>query len=368
MVKCVKDCTFAAPIWESTIRMKLSQFKFNLPQDYIAREPLRIRHDSRLMVVNREDETITHHKFHDILDIFEEDDVMVVNNTKVFTARMYGQKEKTGAEIEVFLLRELNNEFRLWDVLVEPARKIRVGNKLYFGDDDLVAEVVDNTTSRGRTIRFLFDGTDEEFMNVIKKIGETPIPKYLNRPVVPEDELWYQSLFAKNLGAVAAPAVQCHFTRELIMRLEIKGIKFAETQLNLSMGAFREVEVEDLSKHKMDSEYFDIPEKTCEMVNNALAQKRRVLAVGGSVLRTLESSVSSSGTLNPATGWTDKFITPQYDFAIPNCFLTNFHEPASPLFMLSAAYAGYDFIKDIYREAFEQKYRFLCYGDALLIL
>jgi len=348
--------------------MKLSQFKFNLPERYIAPTPLKTRHDSKLMIVDRENHTIEHRKFHDILDVFKEDDVFVVNNTKVFTARMYGQKEKTGAEIEVFLLRELNNEFRLWDVLVEPARKIRVGNKLYFGEDDLVAEVVDNTTSRGRTIRFLFDGTDEEFMNVIKKIGETPIPKYLNREVLPEDEHWYQSLFAKNIGAVAAPAVQCHFTRELIMRLEIKGIKFAETQLNLSMGAFREVEVEDLSKHKMDSEYFDIPDKTCNMVNNALGEKRRVLAVGGSVLRTLESSVSSSGSLNPATGWTDKFITPPYDFNIPNCFLTNFHEPASPLFMLSAAYAGYDFIKEVYREAFEEQYRFLCYGDALLIL
>ncbi len=348
--------------------MKLSQFKFNLKEDYIAKTPLNTRHESKLMVVDRATGTIEHKQFHDILDIFKEDDVFVVNDTKVFTARMYGQKEKTGAEIEVFLLRELNNQFRLWDVLVEPARKIRVGNKLYFGNDDLVAEVVDNTTSRGRTIRFLFDGSDAEFMHVIKRIGETPIPKYLNRPVMPEDEHWYQSLFAKNLGAVAAPAVQCHFTRELIMRLEIKGIKFAPITLNLSMGAFREVEVEDLTKHKMDSEYFNIPDETCDEVNNALTAKRRVLAVGGSVLRTMESSVSSSGTLNPAIGWTDKFIFPPYDFNVPNCFLTNFHQPASPLFMLTAAYTGYDLVKKIYKEALDKDYRFLCYGDALLVL
>ncbi|MFN5251533.1 MAG: S-adenosylmethionine:tRNA ribosyltransferase-isomerase, partial [Bacteroidota bacterium] len=232
--------------------MKLSQFKYELPQELIAQEPLKTRHESRLLVVNTKERKIEHRMFHDVLDIFNEDDVFVVNNTKVFTARMYGQKEKTGAQIEVFLLRELNHELRLWDVLVDPARKIRVGNKLYFGDDDLVAEVVDNTTSRGRTIRFLFDGSDEEFNKVIKKLGETPIPKYINRPVKKEDEAWYQSLFAKHVGAVAAPAAQLHLTRELLMRLDIKGIRFAEVTLHLGLGAFREVEVEDLTKHKMD--------------------------------------------------------------------------------------------------------------------
>ena len=250
--------------------MKLSQFKFELPEKLIAQEPLKTRHESRLMVVDRKTRTIEHKMFHDVLDIFNEDDVFVVNDTKVFTARMYGQKEKTGAQIEVFLLRELNHELRLWDVLVDPARKIRVGNKLYFGDDDLVAEVVDNTTSRGRTIRFLFDGDDEAFDRVVKKLGETPIPKYIDRAVKPEDEQWYQSLFAKNVGAVAAPAAQLHFTRELLMRMDIKGINFTNVTLHLGLGAFRDVEVEDLTKHKMDSEYYRITQETCDTVNSAL--------------------------------------------------------------------------------------------------
>ena len=265
--------------------MKLSQFKFDLPEEFIAQEPLATRHDSRLLVVHSKERRIEHRSFKDILDIFDEDDVFVINNTKVFTARMYGQKEKTGAQIEVFLLRELNHELRLWDVLVDPARKIRVGNKLYFGDDDLVAEVVDNTTSRGRTIRFLFDGTDEEFANVIKKLGETPIPKYITRPVKEEDEAWYQSLFAKNVGAVAAPAAQLHITRELQMRMDIKGIQFSEITLHLGLGAFREVEVEDLTKHKMDSEFYRIEPSACDAVNNAITNKKRVVAVGGSVMR-----------------------------------------------------------------------------------
>ena len=348
--------------------MKLSQFKFELPEELIALEPLKTRHDARLLVVDRKTKKIEHKKFHDILDIFSEDDVFVVNNTKVFTARMYGQKEKTGAEIEVFLLRELNHEFRLWDVLVDPARKIRVGNKLYFGNDDLVAEVVDNTTSRGRTIRFLFDGTDEEFATVIKKIGETPIPKYINRPVKPEDEQWYQTLFAKHVGAVAAPAAQLHMTRELIMRLDIKGIKFAEITLHLGMGAFREVEVEDLTKHKMDSEYYNIDQETCNTVNTAIAARRKIVAVGGSVMRAMETSVSSTQTLNASSGWTDKFIFPQYEFSIANAFITNLHQPGSPLFMLACAYCDYDLMKKVYEEAIKEKYRFLCYGDAMLIL
>ncbi len=348
--------------------MKLSQFKFELPEELIAQEPLKTRHDSRLLVVHSKERRIEHRKFHDILDIFDEGDVFVVNNTKVFTARMYGQKEKTGAQIEVFLLRELNHELRLWDVLVDPARKIRVGNKLYFGDDDLVAEVVDNTTSRGRTIRFLFDGDDEAFDKVIKKLGETPIPKYITRSVKEEDELWYQSLFAKHVGAVAAPAAQLHLTRELLMRLDIKGVNFAEVTLHLGLGAFREVEVEDLTKHKMDSEYYKITQETCDTVNNAITNKHRVVAVGGSVMRAMETSVSSMSTLNPSEGWTDKFLFPPHDFNIANAFITNLHQPESPLYMMACAYTGHEFMAEVYQEASKEKYRFLCYGDAMFIL
>lgn len=348
--------------------MKLSQFKFELPEELIAQEPLKTRHDSRLLVVHSKERRIEHRKFHDILDIFDEGDVFVVNNTKVFTARMYGQKEKTGAQIEVFLLRELNHELRLWDVLVDPARKIRVGNKLYFGDDDLVAEVVDNTTSRGRTIRFLFDGDDEAFDKVIKKLGETPIPKYITRSVKEEDEQWYQSLFAKHVGAVAAPAAQLHLTRELLMRLDIKGVNFAEITLHLGLGAFREVEVEDLTKHKMDSEYYKISQETCDVVNQAITNKNRVVAVGGSVMRAMETSVSSMRTLNPSEGWTDKFLFPPHDFNIANAFITNLHQPESPLYMMACAYTDHEFMAEVYQEAIKEKYRFLCYGDAMLIL
>jgi S-adenosylmethionine:tRNA ribosyltransferase-isomerase len=256
----------------------------------------------------------------------------------------------------------------LWDVLVDPARKIRVGNKLYFGDDDLVAEVVDNTTSRGRTIRFLFDGTDEEFATVIKKLGETPIPKYITRGVKEEDEAWYQSLFAKNVGAVAAPAAQLHITRELQMRMDIKGIQFAEITLHLGLGAFREVEVEDLTKHKMDSEYYRIEQSACDAVNTAIDNKKRVVAVGGSVMRALESSVSASSTLNPSEGWTDKFLFPPQEFHIANAFITNLHQPESPLFMMACAYTDHKFMTEVYQEAMKEGYRFLCYGDAMLIL
>jgi S-adenosylmethionine:tRNA ribosyltransferase-isomerase len=348
--------------------MKLSQFKFDLPGNFVAQEPLATRHEAKMMVVHRKEGRIEHRKFSDVLDIFNEDDVFVVNNTRVFPARMYGNKEKTGAQIEVFLLRELNNEFRLWDVLVDPARKIRVGNKLYFGDDELVAEVVDNTTSRGRTIRFLFDGTDAEFAAMVKKLGETPIPKYIERPVKPEDEAWYQSIFAKNEGAVAAPAAQLHITRELMMRLDIKGIKFAEITLHLGLGAFRSVEVEDLTKHKMDSEYFAIDEACTAIVNKGIAARKQIVAVGSSVVRAMESSVSSTRTLNPGAGWTDKFIFPPHEVAIPTAFITNFHQPESPLYMMATAFGGYDLIKDAYKEAMKKKYRFLCYGDAMLIL
>ncbi len=348
--------------------MKLSQFKYNLPETLIAKNPTYNRDDSRLMVLNRKDHTIEHKQFKDILDIFDENDVFVLNNTRVFPARLYGNKEKTGAKIEVFMLRELNNELRLWDVLVDPARKIRVGNKLYFGNDDLVAEVVDNTTSRGRTIRFLFDGTNEEFRNLIERLGETPIPRYLNRAIEEDDKERYQTIFAKEEGAVAPPTAGLHFSRELMMRMEIKGIKFTDVTLHIGLGTFRDVEVEDLTKHKMDSENYTVPQNTVDVVNQAIDEKKRIVAVGSSVMRALQSSVSSMNRLNPSTGWTDKFIFPPYDFKMTNAFITNFHPAQSTLMMQAAAFADYDFLKEAYSEALKEKYRFLCYGDAMLIL
>ena len=348
--------------------MKLSQYKFDLPESLIAQHPPKHRHDSRMMVLDRKKGSIEHKTFHDILDYFDDQDVFVVNNTKVFPARLYGNKEKTGAKIEVFMLRELNEELRLWDVLVDPARKIRVGNKLYFGNDDLVAEVVDNTTSRGRTIRFLFDGTREEFRNIIEKLGETPLPKYITRPVEEDDKDRYQTIFASAEGAVAPPTAGLHFSRELKMRMEIKGVNFTELTLHTGLGTFRDVEVEDLTKHKMDSEHYSIPASTANLVNKALTNKKRVVAVGSSVMRAIESSVSSKSTLNPSDGWTDKFIFPQYEFSIANAFVTNLHAPQSTLMMQAAAFAGYDFLKEAYKVAIKEKYKFLCYGDAMLII
>ncbi len=348
--------------------MKLSQFKFNFSESLIAKHPTDIRHESKLMVLNRATQKIEHRKFNDILEYFDDRDVFITNNTKVFPARLYGSKEKTGAKIEVFLLRELNKEMKLWDVLVDPARKIRVGNKLYFGDDTLVAEVVDNTTSRGRTIRFLFDGTDEELWRLIDRLGEMPIPKYMGRSVEKNDRERFQTIFAKNIGAVSPPAAGLHFTKELMMRLEIKGVEFAEVTLHNGLGAFRPVEVEDLTKHKMDSEYYDIPTETSKIVNRALDEKRKIVAVGSSVMRAIESSVSSTRRLNVTSGWTDKFIFPEYDFRIANCMITNFHTPESTLLMMNAAFAGFDLLQEAYNEAVKKKYRFLTYGDAMLII
>jgi len=294
---------------------------------------------------------------------------MILNNTKVFPARMYGNKEKTGATIEVFLLRELNKELRLWDVLVDPARKIRVGNKLYFGDDDLlVAEVVDNTTSRGRTIRFLFDGTDEEFRRNIEILGETPLPKYIKRKATPEDKFRYQTIFAKHEGAVAAPTAGLHFSRELMKRLELKGVEFAEITLHVGLGTFRQVEVEDLTKHKMDSEQFIIPEEAAKTVNKAIDAKRRVCAVGTTSMRAIESSVSADKHLKPANEWTSKFIYPPYDFSIANSMVTNFHTPESTLLVMIAAFGGYEHVMNAYEIAVKEKYRFYSYGDAMLII
>jgi S-adenosylmethionine:tRNA ribosyltransferase-isomerase len=348
--------------------MKLSKFSFDLPANLIAQDPHKNRDESKLMVLNRATQKIEHKKFKDILDLFEEDDLFIMNNTRVFPARMYGNKEKTGAKIEVFLLRELNEEHKLWDVLVDPARKIRVGNKLYFGDDDLVAEVVDNTTSRGRTIRFLFDGSKEEFNNIVRKLGETPIPKYIERAVKKEDEERYQTIFATVEGAVAPPTAGLHFSRELMMRMDIKGVKFTELTLHQGLGTFRNVEVEDLSKHKMDSESYSISEHTAALVNATQNTKKRIVAVGSGAMRAIESSVSSTGTLNASTGWTDKFISPVYDFSIANAFITNFHAPESTLMMLATAFGGYDFVIEAYKEAIKKKYNFQCYGDAMLIL
>lgn len=349
--------------------MKLSNFNFDLPPELLAEYPAPNRDESRLMVLDRKNKTIEHKMFKDLIDYFDEEDILVLNNTKVFPARLFGNKEKTGARIEVFLLRELNPETRLWDVLVDPARKIRIGNKLYFGEDDsLVAEVIDNTTSRGRTLRFLFDGSYQEFREKLNELGETPLPKYIKRDVEPEDAERYQTIFAKNEGAVAAPTAGLHFSKHLMKRLEIKGINFAEVTLHVGLGTFSPVEVEDLSKHKMDSEEIFINLEAVKTINTGIEQKRRVCAVGTTVMRVLESSVSSNATLNQYQGWTNKFIFPPYDFSIANAMVTNFHTPKSTLLMMVSAFAGYDFIREAYEEAVKERYRFYTYGDAMLII
>lgn len=349
--------------------MKLSKFKFNLPEELITQYPTENRDESRLMVLNRKDGSIEHKMFKDIIDYFEDKDTFLMNNTKVFPARLYGNKEKTGAQIEVFLLRELNRESLLWDVLVDPARKIRIGNKLYFGEnDDLVAEVIDNTTSRGRTLRFLFDGPYEDFKAAITKLGETPIPKYLNRDVEPLDKERFQTIFAKEEGAVAAPTAGLHFSRELLKRLEIKGVNFADVTLHIGLGTFRPVEVEDLTKHKMDSEQMMISQDSADTVNATKDAKGKVCVIGTTAMRAAETSVSTEGRLKPFDGWTNKFIFPPYDFEIANAMVSNFHAPESTLLMQVAAFGGYDNVMKAYKEAIKEKYRFLAYGDAMLII
>ncbi len=350
-------------------KMKLSEFTFDLPEELVANYPTDNRDDSRLLVIHRETGKIEHKLFKDMINYFSDGDVMIMNNTRVFPARMYGNKEKTGAKIEVFLLRELNRESLLWDVLVDPARKIRIGNKLYFGDDDsLVAEVIDNTTSRGRTLRFLFDGPYEDFKAKITELGETPIPKYIKREVEPEDEERYQTIFASVEGAVAAPTAGLHFSRQLMKRLELKGINFAELTLHVGLGTFRTVEVEDLTKHKMDSEQLIIPELCATIVNTAKHNKKRVCAVGTTSMRGIETSVSTDGFLKPFDGWTNKFIFPPYDFSIADCLITNFHTPLSTLLMMISAFCGHELMMQAYHEAIKEKYRFYSYGDAMLIL
>ncbi len=350
-------------------KMKLSDFSFHLPDELIAEYPSENRDEAKMMVLHRETGKIEHKLFKEIVNYFSDGDVMIMNNTRVFPARMYGNKEKTGAKIEVFLLRELNRESLLWDVLVDPARKIRIGNKLYFGDDDsLVAEVIDNTTSRGRTLRFLFDGSYDEFKAKITELGETPLPKYIKRAVEPEDEERYQTIFAKEEGAVAAPTAGLHFSRELMKRLELKGVNFAELTLHVGLGTFRQVEVEDLTKHKMDSEQVIIPQRSVDIVNEAKRNKKRVCAVGTTSMRSIETSVSTEGMLNAFDGWTNKFIFPPYDFSIANCMVTNFHTPLSTLLMMISAFCGHELMVEAYKQAVEQKYKFYSYGDAMLIL
>lgn len=350
------------------MKMKLSEFAMEIPDSMIANHPTEPRDGCRLMVCHRDTKKIEHKVFTDILEYFDEGDTMVMNDTRVFPARLEGKKEKTGAKIEVFLLRELNKKAKLWDVLVDPARKIRVGNKLFFGEGELVAEVVDNTTSRGRTIRFLFDGTDEELTELIETLGKTPIPPYIKRDVEDRDRDDYQTIYAKHTGAVAAPTAGLHFTRELLKRFELKGVEQAFITLHTGLGTFQPVEVEDLSKHRMDSEYFIIPNETCELVNGAKENKNHVLAIGTTSVRALESSVSANRRLKPASGWTDKFIYPPYEFNIPTALLTNFHMPKSTLLMMVAAFMGYDFAMEAYEVAVKEKYRFYSYGDAMLIL
>lgn len=349
--------------------MKLSQFTFDLPLNLIAQNPTKQREDSRLMVIHRKTGQIENRVFRDVMEFFDDKDVFVVNNTKVFPARMYGRKEKTGAKIEVFLLRELNKQNRLWDVIVDPARKIRVGNKLYFGDtEDLVAEVIDNTTSRGRTIRFLFDGSDEEFRKVLYAMGETPLPKYIKRKPDEEDRERYQTVFAKHEGAVAAPTAGLHFSRELIKRLEIKGIRFAEITLHTGLGTFRPIEVEDLSKHKMDAEYYNIDEFACKVVNKAKEGGHRICSVGTTTMRGLETSFTAQKLLKPSEGWTNTFIHPPYDFNIADSLITNFHLPKTSLLIMTCAFAGYELVMEAYKKAIKDKYRFFSYGDALLVI
>ena len=349
--------------------MKLSNFNYDLPKELLAEYPSDQRDESRLMVLHRNSGKIEHKTFKDVIDYFEDGDSFVLNNTKVFPARLMGNKEKTGARIEVFLLRELSREQRLWDVLVDPARKIRIGNKLYFGDDDsLVAEVIDNTTSRGRTLRFLYDGTYEEFREKLLELGQTPLPKYIKRDEEDFDKDRYQTIYAKNVGAVAAPTAGLHFSKHLLKRLQIKGVNLAELTLHVGLGTFNPVEVEDLSKHKMDSEELMINDEVVKIVNTTKQNKRKVCAIGTTVMRGLESSVSSTGTLNPYVGWTHKFIFPPYEFSIANALITNFHMPKSTLLMMVSAFAGYDFMMEAYNEAVKEKYRFYSYGDAMLIL
>jgi S-adenosylmethionine:tRNA ribosyltransferase-isomerase len=349
--------------------MKLSQFAYDLPLNLIAQHPTKTRDDSRMMVVHRRTGQIEDRYFRDVLEYYDDQDVFVVNNTKVFPARLFGRKEKTGAKIEVFLLRELDKANKLWDVIVDPARKIRVGNKLYFGDsEELVAEVVDNTTSRGRTIRFLWDGTNDAFRDMLEILGETPLPRYIRRKPDEVDKERFQTVYAKHEGAVAAPTAGFHFSKTLIKKLEIKGIRFAEITLHTGLATFRPMEVEDLNKNKMDAEYYRVEREACTIVNKARLGKHRICSVGTTTMRALESSFTAEKLLKPSEGWTNTFIHPPYQFNIADSLITNFHLPKTGLLILVCAFAGYDLIMEAYQKAIKDKYRFYNYGDAMLLI
>ena len=349
--------------------MKLSQFKYKLPEDRIAQEPVYHRDESKLMVVHRASGEIEHLEFKNILDFFDENDVFVFNDTQVFPARLFGNKEKTGARIEVFLLRELNAEMRLWDVLVDPARKIRIGNKLYFGEDNsMVAEVIDNTTSRGRTLRFLYDGSHEEFKHHLYQLGVAPLPPYINRPSTPDDMDRFQTIYATKEGAVTAPGAGLHFSRELMKRMEIKGIERAFITLHIGLGNFRSIDVEDLTKHKMDSEQMFVEAEACATVNKAREEGHRICAVGTSVAKAMETAVGTDGLLKEYEGWTNKFIFPPYDFTLPTALISNFQLPMSPMLMIACSFGGYDVVMKAYEQAVKKDYRFGAYGDAMLII
>ena len=354
------------------MRTKLSQFTFNLPKNLIAQYPTEERSEARMLVIHKSSGKLEHRQFKDILEYVHDKDAIIINNTKVFPARMYGRKEKTGAKIEVFLLRELNKEVRLWDVLVDPARKIRVGNKLYFydknGKEVLVAEVVDNTTSRGRTIRFLFDGDSNAFQAALRTLGQTPLPKYITRNLEPSDEERYQTIYAKEIGAVAAPTAGLHMSRELYKMLQIKGINFGEITLHVGLGTFRTIDVEDLSKHKMEAEYFRIDPSTADLVNKTKDAGNNILSIGTTTMRALESSVSASRYLKPAEGWTNLFIYPPYEFRIANMLVTNFHLPKSSLLIMVSAFTGHELLQEAYEVAIKEKYRFYSYGDSMLVI
>ncbi len=347
--------------------MKLSKFKFKLPEEQIALYPTENRDESRLLIVDKKTGKIEHRQFKNIIEYFDEHDVMVFNDTKVFPARLYGNKEKTGARIEVFLLRELNREYKFWDVLVDPARKIRIGNKLYFGDT-MVAEVIDNTTSRGRTLRFLFDGDYEDFKEKLMAFGETPLPTFIQRAVEPEDADRYQTIYAKNVGAVVAPASGLHFSRELMKRLEIKGIDFSFLTLHAGLGNFREIDVEDLTKHKMDSEQMIVSEEAASIINKAKDTRKNICAIGTTTLRAMETTVTADAHIKAFDGWTNKFIFPPYDFSVANRLVSNFYLPMSTLLMIVSAFGGYELTMDVYDTAIKEGYKFGPYGDAMLIL
>ncbi len=349
--------------------MKLSEFEYRYPEEQIAQYPTQNRDDARLMVLHKKTGEIEHKTFSDILDYFDDRDVMVVNNTRVFPARLYGNKEKTNARIEVFLLRELNHDQHLWDVLVDPARKIRIGNKLYFGEDNsMVAEVIDNTTSRGRTLRFLFDGTNEEFREALYSLGQTPLPDCIHREPEPQDAEDYQTIFATEEGAVASPTAALHFSRQLYKRCQIKGIDFSDVTLHVGLGGFREVEVEDLTKHKMDSEQMRILDDAVQRINRAKDEQKQICAVGTTVMRALETAVSTMGHITPYDGWTNKFIFPPYEFQVATSMVSNFQLSMSTMLMLVCAFGGYNNVMNAYRKAIEEGYRIGPYGDAMLII